>query len=143
MTNASNGYAGDMTPTEAWDMLQSSPDAQLVDVRSMPEWSFVGVPELASLGKEPALLAWRIYPHMDLNPVFVEECKTLAGDADTPLLFLCRTGARSKEAAIAMTQAGYTHCYNILNGFEGDLNPDGKRGNLTGWKAEQLPWRQN
>ncbi len=61
---------------------------------------------------------------------------------DTPLLFLCRSGARSKSAAMAMARAGYTRAYNVAGGFEGNLDGEGHRGGINVWKAAGLPWRQ-
>jgi len=58
------------------------------------------------------------------------------------LLFLCRSGVRSRAAAIAMTAAGYSRAYNIAQGFEGDPDAERHRGNKNGWKASGLPWKQ-
>jgi rhodanese-related sulfurtransferase len=65
-------YAGDLRPTEAWELLKAEPAAQLVDVRTRPEWTFVGIPDLDSIGKKPVLLAWQDYPAMQINPTFAE-----------------------------------------------------------------------
>ncbi|MCB2081613.1 MAG: rhodanese-like domain-containing protein [Hyphomicrobiales bacterium] len=126
----------------AWNILSKDNEALLVDVRTVPEWTFVGVPELRAIGKEPLLLSWRTYPKMDINPDFITALCQQAPNKETSLLFLCRSGARSLEAAKAALSAGYHHCYNILSGFEGDPNADGHRGMLKGWKAENLPWGQ-
>lgn len=136
-------YAGDLSPREAWEVLVKEPGAQLVDVRTQPEWSFVGVPDLGSLGRKAILQAWQVYPQMAIDPEFVAKLKArLSGAPATPVLFLCRSGARSRAAAQAMTAAGYTHCYNVTGGFEGDKDSASHRGRLSGWKAENLPWVQ-
>ena len=136
-------YAGDLRPTEAWEMLKVEPAAQLVDVRTQPEWSFVGIPDLDPIGKRPILLAWQAYPAMHINPTFVEELKRLVPSPSTPLLFICRSGARSRAAAAAMTAQGYQRCYNVAEGFEGQVDAEGHRGRKAGWKAARLPWNQD
>ena len=75
------------------------------------------------------------------NPDFLAQLQARA-PADAPVLFLCRSGARSHDAAIAATAAGYTQCYNVLEGFEGDRDAHGHRGALNGWQAAGLPWQQ-
>jgi rhodanese-related sulfurtransferase len=136
-------YSGDILATEAMDILKNNPDAQLVDVRTFAEWHYVGTPDLNSLKKEVICIEWRQLPSMDLNPAFIQVLENKIPSRDTELLFLCRTGGRSREAAIAMTARGYKTCYNIESGFEGDLNPQKHRGSTSGWKASKLPWRQD
>jgi rhodanese-related sulfurtransferase len=142
-----NSYAGDVTPAAAYDLLSSNPGAVLVDVRTRPEWSFVGVPDLQEVGKEPVLLEWQNYPSMQMDPQFPERLQALLAQmgapADAPLLFLCRSGARSRAAAIALTGAGRANCFNIADGFEGPRDAEGHRGTVAGWKAAGLPWGQS
>ena len=130
----------------AGDLLSSEPKAQLIDVRTSAEWNFVGVPELASLGREPILIEWQRYPDMAVNPAFVQALSTelaaRGASAQTPLLFLCRSGARSQSAAVAMTAAGYSRAYNVAGGFEGSRDEAGHRGTVEGWKHDGLPWMQ-
>ena len=135
-------YAGDIPPKKAWEILAQDKDAVLVDVRTDAEWLFVGVPDLASLGKEPVKIAWQIYPAMQVNPDFVAAVKSAAPKPDAPIVFLCRSGVRSKSAAIAVTQAGYLRCYNISEGFEGDKDVQAHRATVGGWKVAGLPWKQ-
>ncbi len=142
-TNASAGYAGDVTPADAWRLLTEDPKGQLVDVRTTAEWNFVGVPDLSGLGRGAHMVEWQNYPTMAVNPGFVADVEAAAADKAAPIFFLCRSGARSRAAAIAMTQAGYTHAYNIVGGFEGDLDGQRHRGGSNGWKASGLPWRQS
>ena len=106
-------YAGDILPQEAWEILETRVDAVLVDVRTRPEWSFVGLPDLSALSMQPRLISWQVYPDMDLNSRFVEELSALGVATAAPLLFLCRSGGRSRAAAIAATASGYQACYNI------------------------------
>jgi rhodanese-related sulfurtransferase len=136
------GYAGDVAPTTAWKILSEQPGAILIDVRTRPEWNYVGLPELAGIGKKPTLLEWQMFPNMQLNPDFVPALSGAVADKDVPLLFLCRSGARSAAAAKAMTAAGYSTCLNVADGFEGPLDAHARRGAAAGWKAAGLPWRQ-
>ena len=136
------GYGGDVTPATAWKILQENKGAVLVDVRTRAEWSYVGLPDLESVAKKPALLEWQVFPSMQPNPDFVTTLSGAVADKTTPLLFLCRSGVRSAAAAKAMTAAGYGTCLNVVEGFEGPLDAQGKRGSAGGWKAAGLPWRQ-
>lgn len=136
------GYAGDVAPATAWKILSEHKEAMLVDVRTRPEWNFVGLPDLAPLAKQPALVEWQVFPSMQPNPDFVTALSGALANKDAPLLFLCRSGARSAAAAKAMTAAGYSTCLNVADGFEGPLNAEAKRGAAGGWKAAGLPWRQ-
>ena len=136
------GYAGDIMPAEAWKILADDPKAVLIDVRTTAEWAYVGQADISSLSKETVLLEWKVFPAMESNPEFVGELSAKISDKDAPLLFLCRSGVRSKAAAITMTAEGYATCYNIATGFEGDKDSDGHRGHVGGWKVEGLPWMQ-
>ncbi|MEM8799780.1 MAG: rhodanese-like domain-containing protein [Pseudomonadota bacterium] len=136
------GYKGDVEPSEAYRAMQSDKEAQLVDVRTLPEWQFVGTPDLTDLGREAHLIAWQVYPSMGLNSGFVNAVKEVVSDPETPIFFLCRSGARSAAAAAAMTAAGYQNCFNIAGGFQGDVGADGHRGKQNGWQAAGLPWHQ-
>lgn len=135
------GYAGDITPRQAWDLLQRDPSAVLVDVRTDAEWRFVGIPDVSSTGREPVLTQW-----VDVagrpNSSFVTELAAAGVTADRPVVFLCRSGARSIGAAQAATAAGLGPAYNVLEGFEGALDAAGHRGS-DGWRAAGLPWTQS
>jgi rhodanese-related sulfurtransferase len=137
------GYAGDLQPVEAWRVIEAERAARLVDVRTSAEWAYVGVPDLTPLGKKADLISWQVYPAMSVSPSF-EQDLTEAGIArEDAVVFLCRSGARSKAAAIAMTARGFARCYNLADGFEGPLDDAGHRGAKAGWKAAGLPWTQN
>jgi rhodanese-related sulfurtransferase len=141
------GYAGDVTAKSAWDSLAGAPDAALVDVRTIAEWAYVGVPVLSSIGKSAVLVEWDRFPSGELVPDFIGRLKAeldKAGiGADSTLYFICRSGNRSRRAAIAATAAGYKRCFNVEQGFEGRLDPDRHRGGPGSWKAEGLPWVQS
>ncbi|MBE7701696.1 rhodanese-like domain-containing protein [Oerskovia sp. Sa1BUA8] len=136
-----DGYAGDLTPEQAWTLLQNDPSAVLVDVRTDAEWRFVGVPDQSSTGREPVLTQW-----VDVagrpNPSFVADLRAAGVTPERPVVFLCRSGARSIGAAKAATAAGLGPAYNVLEGFEGALDTAGHRG-ADGWRAAGLPWTQS
>ncbi len=136
-------YAGDVSATDAWEVIRQDADAMLVDVRTQAEWAFVGLPDLSAAGKQPLLVQWQVYPSMQLNPQFVQQLADAGAAPDKKLYFICRSGARSRNAAIAMTQAGYTQCFNVAGGFEGGHDATRHRGTSEGWKAEGLPWIQD
>ncbi len=135
-------YAGDISAAEAWERLKADPKAQLVDVRTVAEWNFVGLPDLSSLSRQAHCIEWQSFPTGARNPGFVVEAGQTLGDKSAPVLLLCRSGARSRAAAIALTEAGFAQAFNIAGGFEGDPDGEGHRGNRNGWKADNLPWRQ-
>ena len=136
------GYAGDITPHEAWKLLSENSDAALVDVRTAAEWRFVGVPDLTSLHREAVYIEWN-RGDGTRNEGFVDDLKA-AGltPGQRPVVFLCRSGNRSIGAAEAATEEGIGPSYNILDGFEGNLDEYKHRG-VTGWKADGLPWTQS
>ena len=136
------GYAGDVAPTTAWKILSERKDAILIDCRTRAEWNYVGLPDLETLAKRAALIEWQVFPSMQPNPEFVTALSGALADKDAPLLFICRSGARSAAAAKAMTAAGFSTCLNVADGFEGPLDGTAKRGTAGGWKAAGLPWRQ-
>lgn len=137
-----DGYAGDISPKQAWELLAGNPKAVLVDVRTDAEFAYVGNPDLSSLGKQVLRAYWKVFPAMEINPDFVAEVDSSSVDKDAPLLFICRSGQRSRDAAIAMTAAGFKECYNVAGGFEGDKDATGHRGTVNGWKVDGLPWVQ-
>jgi len=136
-------YAGDISAAQAWERLQADAGAQLVDVRTMAEWNFVGLPDLSGLGRRVHCIEWQQFPGGGRNPDFVAQASQALADKNAPVMLLCRSGARSRAAAIALTAAGYSQAFNIGDGFEGDVDADGHRGNHNGWKAANLPWRQS
>ncbi len=137
-----DSYSGDLTARESWDLLGREEKAVLVDVRSQAEWEFVGVPDLQSLNKAVVLVPWQLYPGMRANPEFAAQLRAAGVGQDRTVVFLCRSGVRSKAAAIAMTTLGYSRCYNLAGGFEGPHDGKRHRGTVDGWKATGLPWTQ-
>jgi rhodanese-related sulfurtransferase len=137
------------TPLEAWSGLESSHDSILVDVRTKPEWSFIGIPDLSALDKQVVLQEWRKYPDMSVNGGFVANLlEQFEGTAPSRIYFICRSGARSQQAAEVVLEALSAQglnceCINVLEGFEGDLDSDRHRGEIHGWKARGLAWGQS
>jgi rhodanese-related sulfurtransferase len=133
-------YAGAVLPHEAWDLLGADPNVVLVDVRTRAERDWVGrvkIPE-----GQHAAVEWNLYPGGTPNPDFIEQLgRAVPPVSGAPvLLFLCRSGVRSRAAAQAATAAGYTASYDILEGFEGDKDERGHRKNVGGWCKAGLPW---
>jgi len=110
--------------------------AELVDVRSVEEYRFVGhVP--GSLN-----VAWATGTSLNRNPRFVRELEAKVGKTGLVLL-LCRSGKRSALAAEAAAKAGFTQVFNVLDGFEGEIDAQGQRGKSDGWRFQGLPWQQD
>jgi rhodanese-related sulfurtransferase len=129
-------YEGALLPTEAYDIMQSAPGAKLVDVRTSAEFAWVGrIPDAVEI-------EWQMFPGMQVNPHFMTQLQQQV-DKEALTMFICRSGGRSHFAAIAATQAGYTDCYNVLEGFEGDKDTDGHRNTRGGWRKAGLPWSQS
>ena len=127
-------YAGALLPSEAHTLMQAG--ARLVDVRTKPEVLYVGrVPG-------SVLIEWQTYPGSAANPAFLDQLAQAVEPGET-LMFLCRSGQRSRDAAQAMTAAGYGRCYNVKSGFEGGPDDHRHRGTVAGWKADGLPWLQD
>jgi rhodanese-related sulfurtransferase len=129
-------YAGALTPAEAHELWRNTPGAKLVDVRTRAEWDYVGrIPGAVEI----ELLT---YPGNRPNPAFATELQSQA-EKEPPVLFICRSGGRSHNAALIATQAGYAAAYNVLEGFEGDRDAQGHRNTTGGWRAAGLPWSQS
>lgn len=143
LSGGPESYAGDITVHEAWDILEKDPEAVLIDVRTNAEWSYVGLPDLSSIGKRVQPISWVLFPDMSPNQNFLAEVETSQPNKEAPMIFLCRSGVRSIAAAEAATRAGYKKSYNVLEGFEGNADLEGHRGKTGGWKAENLKWVQS
>jgi rhodanese-related sulfurtransferase len=128
-------YGGALTPAEAHEVWRNAPGAKLVDVRTRAEWDYVG--------RIPGAVEIEIvtYPGGRPNPGFMAELESKI-DKTGPVLFICRSGGRSHNAAMLAAQAGYT-AYNVLEGFEGDRDAGGRRNTVGGWRVAGLPWSQS
>jgi rhodanese-related sulfurtransferase len=132
----------DIEAGKVWEALKADPRAQLCDVRTDAEWNFVGVPDLQEIGRETVLIPWQLYPTMQRNASFLDHLQQAGLTPETPVYFICRSGARSMAAAQAAAAAGYKSVSNVAEGFEGPPDAEGHRGQVAGWKAAGLPWRQ-
>lgn len=136
----------DVAVVEAWKTLQSDPSSVLIDVRTRSEWTFVGLPDLSTIGKPVVTIEWQTFPDSQVNAAFADrlkaELKRLGASDDSTLLFICRSGGRSRMAAEQSLSAGFSRCFNVAEGFEGGLDANRHRGTVSGWKAAGLPWQQ-
>ena len=128
-------YEGVLLPVEAYEIMQSAPGAKLVDIRTRAELDWVGrIPGTVEI-------EWQAYPGMKINPYFMTQLEQQVS-REALTMFICRSGGRSHFAAIAATQAGFTDCYNVLEGFEGDKDASEHRSTKGGWRKAGLPWKQ-
>ncbi|SAL76191.1 rhodanese domain-containing protein [Caballeronia arvi] len=130
-------YAGAFSPAEAFELFQLDPRARLIDVRTRAELDWVGRPAID--GAQYAHIEWIRYPGSVPNAEFIEQLRQVA-TPDTPVVFLCRSAARSKLAAVAAQKEGYGQAYDLLEGFEGDKDGQGHRKTVAGWCFRKLPW---
>jgi rhodanese-related sulfurtransferase len=129
-------YEGALLPGEAYAIMQSAPGAKLVDVRTRAELDWVGrIPDAIEV-------EWSTYPGLKPSPHFIAELQQRVAK-ESLTMFICRSGGRSHMAATAASQAGYTDCYNVLEGFEGDKDPEEHRNTKNGWRRAGLPWKQS
>jgi len=134
--HSASPFYGALPPQDAFDLWKSGRGAVLVDVRTKPEWAYVG--------RIPGALEieWNQYPG-GRNPGFAEELQAAVPDKGATVLFLCRSGGRSAAAAALAQTLGYQRAVNVLEGFEGDLNSEGHRNSVGGWRKAGLPWQQS
>tara|TARA_B100000676_G_C17987885_1_gene793077 strand:+ start:100 stop:513 length:414 start_codon:yes stop_codon:yes gene_type:complete len=135
-------YTSDITSLSAWEALNNDENAFLIDVRTNSEWSFVGVPDLSSIGKDLICLQWLTFPDNEINITFGQELRNYVNFQNN-LYFLCRSGSRSRSAASLMYKEGFSFCFNISDGFEGRMNESRQRNTVDGWKFNGLPWVQS
>jgi rhodanese-related sulfurtransferase len=130
-------YAGAILPAEAFELLQLDPSVRLVDVRTRAELDWVGRPAIDTA--QYAHIEWIHYPGSVPNTAFIQQLREVAAP-DTPVLFLCRSAARSKLAAVLAQKEGFTKAFDLLEGFEGDKDGQGHRKTTSGWCFRGLPW---
>jgi rhodanese-related sulfurtransferase len=136
-TQGGLAYAGALSPAETLELLKLDPAARLVDVRTRAELDWVGRPQIPA--EQYVHIEWSRYPGAVPNAEFMDQLRA-AAQAHAPIVFLCRSAARSKHAATAAAAAGYTKAYDVLEGFEGDKDGDGHRKSVSGWCFRGLPW---
>lgn len=131
-------YAGALSPVDAHALLTADSRVLLVDVRTNAERDWVGRVEIPAA--QHAAIQWSTYPGGIANEDFLTQLQAAAPSKDRVLLFLCRSGVRSRHAATLATEHGYTQCFDILEGFEGDKDAHGHRKTIGGWCKAGLPW---
>jgi rhodanese-related sulfurtransferase len=136
----------DVPVEDVWAQLEKDTASALIDVRTRAEWAFVGLPDLAEIGKRVLTVEWQTSPESKIDAGFAvrmtQALDAAGANKDTELFFICRSGARSRMAAEAMARAGYRRCRNVADGFEGPLDANRHRGRVAGWKASGLAWVQ-
>ena len=126
-----------LLPRQAWEWLQASPNALLIDVRMEIESMYVGRPPGA------VHVAWYEYPDFTPHvPQFCAQVLAEAGDKTRPLVLMCRSGQRTLDAGQALEADGFTDVSHVVHGFEGDLDARFQRSSINGWRHEGLPWEQ-
>lgn len=128
-------FAGAISPIQAFDLIEEN-SVQFIDIRTFEERKFVGFPS----GSEH--IPFSTGTSFQSNPRFIKEVEKKF-EKERPVLLICRSGNRSKLAATALTKAGFKYVFNILEGFEGDLNEINQRNQINGWKYRKLPWIQD
>jgi len=129
------------TPPEAFDALSQDQDAILIDCRTRAEWVYIGIPDLSEIGKKVVLESIADETGKP-NDAFVSRIGEIA-HAETPIYVICRSGGRSANACRLLAAHGFGNLHNVIEGFEGGLDPDGHRSSFEGWKFRNLPWRQS
>lgn len=146
MDTAGVVHIDDVDVAETWRRLSDDPKAVLVDVRTQAEWAFVGLPDLAPLSKRVLTQEWQTFPQGQVDAQFAERLSALLErqgvSHEDEIFFICRSGSRSRMAAMALSEHGFRRCRNVAEGFEGPLDPHRHRGQVAGWKAAGLPWIQ-
>lgn len=148
MTRENRSTVDEMIPPDVQKALAQNPESLLVDVRTRAEWTFTGTADLSEIGGRFIPVEWQSFPSMARNERFYEELIEQAGGSlPEQIFFICRSGGRSMAAArhVAERSDAEGHairCVNVAEGFEGDLDDQGHRGQVNGWKVHGLPWRQ-
>lgn len=135
-------YKRNLLPKMAVEKLQNNPQALFVDVRSKAEYKYVGYPE------NSILIPWIDDPDWEPNPEAFSEAVMQELDgrenlSDTEIILICRSGFRSNEALKCLENKGFTQVSHVASGFEGDLDENDHRGNLNGWRHDDMPWSQS
>jgi rhodanese-related sulfurtransferase len=141
-TNKKDSTVKDITSVTCFNKLSEIANSYLIDVRTKPEWQFIGVPDLSSLNKKTIFISWHEYPEMNINKNFENRVIEANIEKNDNIFLICRSGARSLHAALYLESHGYNHCCNVSDGFEGYKNSTNQRSTINGWKFNILPWKQ-
>ena len=137
-----NNNVHSINSRQCFEKLSKVPDSHLVDVRTKPEWLFVGLPDLQSLQKKTVCVSWHVYPSMEINVNFESEILESGINKQDTVFLICRSGQRSSDAAKFLASRGFINCCNVVDGFEGETGTDHQRSTVNGWKYSKLPWKQ-
>ena len=127
---------------ECFEKLSIEVHSQLIDVRTKPEWIYVGFPDLSSINKKVIFVSWQVYPEMGINKFFENQILESNIKKNDNLYFICRSGNRSNNAAEFLKSRGFYNCFNVIDGFEGKLDHEHQRALIDGWQFNNLPWKQ-
>ena len=142
LTNKKYLSVKNITSIECFNKLSEISNSYLIDIRTKPEWEFIGVPDLSSLNKKTIFISWQIYPEMKINSSFKNQVIESNIKQDDKIFLICRSGLRSLNAAKFLISCGYNYCFNVSDGFEGYKNSLNQRSTINGWKCNNLPWKQ-
>ena len=142
LTNKKDLSVKNITSIECFNKLSEISNSYLIDIRTKPEWEFIGVPDLSSLNKKTIFISWQMYPEMKINSLFENQIIESNIKKNDNLFLICRSGNRSSNAAEFLTSRGFTNCFNVKDGFEGKIGPNHQRSTINGWKYCKLPWKQ-
>ena len=130
-------YTGALTPPEAENFRNVVENAVLVDVRTKAELNYVGrIPDAIEI-------EWLTFPDNQVNEKFLDELKAAGVSEEQPVMFICRSGVRSHNAALVAKAGNYQQVFNVIDGFEGDPDENGQRNKTNGWRFHGLPWYQS
>ncbi|RKZ65315.1 MAG: rhodanese-like domain-containing protein [Gammaproteobacteria bacterium] len=135
----------EISPQQAWEILEAEPQALLLDVRTSMEYEYVGHPPNA------LHIPWMDAPDWNIDTGFVDKVRQALvkrtgseqGLESIAILAICRSGKRSQAAAEELARQGFDNLYNIEDGFEGDLDNNKQRNTINGWRFADLPWEQS
>ena len=142
LTNKKDLSVKNITSIECFNKLSEISNSYLIDIRTKPEWEFIGVPDLSSLNKKTIFISWHMHPEMKINSLFENQITESNIKKNDNLFLICRSGNRSSNAAEFLTSRGFTHCFNVKDGFEGEIGSNHQRSTINGWKYCKLPWKQ-
>jgi len=142
LTNIKDLSIKNITSIECFNKLSEISNSYLIDIRTKPEWEFIGVPDLSSLNKKTIFISWHMYPEMKINSLFENQITESNIKKNDNLFLICRSGSRSSDAAEFLASHGFTNCFNVKDGFEGEIGPNHQRSNNNGWKFRKLPRKQ-
>ena len=127
-----------LTSAETFEELQKIRGGKILDIRTNAELNFVG----RVSHPDCYFVEWKSFPDGTIDENFVSKVEGKGLTKNCPIFVICRSGVRSLEAAEVLKDHGFKNLTNISDGFEGDLNAQGRRGSINGWKASGLPWQQ-